>query len=312
MSFYLSHEQAVKPFFQQTRTITSKMQQELHRSASEALSEQLSSFFTAKSGSTVERMLNKNLSRNDKGNKLTTVLTRTQRKHRAPPRKRNSEASTSSFSAQEKRVRIQDALNPRQVRKRAAFYPEQTKQANQGSESRTGEQKRTVTDVSGSSTGQNNSSTGSGGNSCANTANSSSGNDADDKSPSNEEAYEEGINDGSEGNASSNMNVHIEYNDDYDDDDRKPSPQWKGLLDTNIQYVNQEEDFEEKCISDNMDDHKRKLLDKKRKRIERRREYEAQQDFNFSEGDSDEKDHFFKPEKPITLDKVLNHSKIPR
>ena len=55
----------------------------------------------------------------------------------------------------------------------------------------------------------------------------------------------------------------------------------------------------------------RKLLDKKRKRIEMRREYEAQQHQESSES-SEDKDKFFRPGRPVTLDQVMVFSKIPR
>ncbi len=59
----------------------------------------------------------------------------------------------------------------------------------------------------------------------------------------------------------------------------------------------------------------RKLLDKKRKRMNMRREYEekVQQEMESSEG-SHERDEnmLLKPGKPVTLDKVLSFTKVPR
>ncbi|KAL7573610.1 hypothetical protein ACA910_008744 [Epithemia clementina (nom. ined.)] len=56
----------------------------------------------------------------------------------------------------------------------------------------------------------------------------------------------------------------------------------------------------------------RKLQDKKRKRIEMRREYEAQQDLESSASSDHKQEVFFRPGKPITFDQVLQFSKIPR
>jgi hypothetical protein len=57
------------------------------------------------------------------------------------------------------------------------------------------------------------------------------------------------------------------------------------------------------------DSRERKLLDKKRKRIEMRREYEAQQQ---SESSDNQADCFFRPARPVTLEHVLQFSMIPR
>eukprot|EP00977_Amphora_coffeiformis_P008321 scaffold1879_cov178-Amphora_coffeaeformis.AAC.10 len=54
-----------------------------------------------------------------------------------------------------------------------------------------------------------------------------------------------------------------------------------------------------------------KLLDKKRKRIEMRREYEAQQQIESSES-SDPSVSLVRPGKPVTMDQVLRFSKIAR
>jgi hypothetical protein len=56
----------------------------------------------------------------------------------------------------------------------------------------------------------------------------------------------------------------------------------------------------------------RKLIDKKRKRIEMRREYEAQQQSESSENNDEKGDVPHRPGKPITMDQVLQFSKIPR
>ena len=58
----------------------------------------------------------------------------------------------------------------------------------------------------------------------------------------------------------------------------------------------------------------RKILDKKRKRIEMRREYEAQQQFESSESsrNSRQSDTLFVPGRPVTLDQVMMVSQIPR
>ena len=55
----------------------------------------------------------------------------------------------------------------------------------------------------------------------------------------------------------------------------------------------------------------KKLLDKKRKRIEMRREYEAQQQMESSES-SDPQVAVVRPGKPVTMDQVLRFSKIAR
>lgn len=58
-------------------------------------------------------------------------------------------------------------------------------------------------------------------------------------------------------------------------------------------------------------DREKKLLDKKRKRIEMRREYEAQQQMESSES-SDPTVAVVRPGKPVTMDQVLRFSKIAR
>jgi hypothetical protein len=55
-----------------------------------------------------------------------------------------------------------------------------------------------------------------------------------------------------------------------------------------------------------------KLQDKKRKRIEMRREYEAQQHLDSSESSDGQGQQLFRPGKPLTFDQVLVFSKIPR
>lgn len=56
----------------------------------------------------------------------------------------------------------------------------------------------------------------------------------------------------------------------------------------------------------------RKLQDKKRKRIEMRREYEAQQHLESSESSDQKTEVFFRPGRPVTFDQVLQFSKIAR
>jgi hypothetical protein len=56
----------------------------------------------------------------------------------------------------------------------------------------------------------------------------------------------------------------------------------------------------------------RKLIDKKRKRIEMRREYEAQQQFESSASSESKGDHLLRPGKAVSMDEVLSLSKIPR
>jgi hypothetical protein len=56
----------------------------------------------------------------------------------------------------------------------------------------------------------------------------------------------------------------------------------------------------------------RKLIDKKRKRIEMRREYEARQEFESSASSETKGDHLLRPGKAVSMDEVLFLSKIPR
>lgn len=56
----------------------------------------------------------------------------------------------------------------------------------------------------------------------------------------------------------------------------------------------------------------RKRLDKKRKRIVMRREYEAQQQFESSESSDGHRDKFLRPGKPLALDEAMIFSDIPR
>lgn len=57
----------------------------------------------------------------------------------------------------------------------------------------------------------------------------------------------------------------------------------------------------------------RKLIVKKRKRIEMRREYEAQQQSEASsESSHTQGDHLLRPGKAVSMDEVLFFSKIPR
>jgi hypothetical protein len=56
----------------------------------------------------------------------------------------------------------------------------------------------------------------------------------------------------------------------------------------------------------------RKLIDKKRKRIEMRREYEAQQQCESSASSESKGDHLLRPGKAVSMDEVLSLSKIPR
>lgn len=56
----------------------------------------------------------------------------------------------------------------------------------------------------------------------------------------------------------------------------------------------------------------RKLLDKKRKRIEMRREYEAQQHLESSESSDQKSEVLLRPGKPVTFDQVLLFSNIAR
>ena len=58
----------------------------------------------------------------------------------------------------------------------------------------------------------------------------------------------------------------------------------------------------------------KKLQDKKRKRMNMRREYEekVQQEMESSEGSHDRGEVLIRPGRPVTLDKVLSFTKIPR
>jgi hypothetical protein len=56
----------------------------------------------------------------------------------------------------------------------------------------------------------------------------------------------------------------------------------------------------------------RKLIDKKRKRKEMRREYEAQQQFESSASSESKEEHRLRPGKAVSMDEVLFLSKIPR
>ena len=275
------------------------MQQELHRSASEALSEGFTSFFT-----TTDSTANKSLRGRESGDD-TAVFARNKRNHH----RRTEETSTgdSSGTSAGKRVRIQETLQHQQSGAGTA-----DQQHEQRFESK--HQSRVVTDVSGSSTGLNNSSSaGSGGNS--NVGTSSSGNDAGGKSGSSEELgtkeeEEDGSNDNSEATASGNENPKESLSTTNSGLQQAATVVQDAHKHLVSGMVNNSENQYGAGASDGAV-RVRKLQDKKRKRIEMRREYEAQQQFDSCET-SEVNEQYFKPGKPVLMENVVVFSKIPR
>jgi len=218
----------------------------------------------------------------------------------------------SSMSSDSSRPRLGDVV--------AAVAEE----AEGGSARRLGLPPRIVTDVSSSartdsnSSSNQNSGSGSGSGSAGNTGtgsgsnqgSSGSGNDGsgNDGKGSSEEATKEdksceGTNEGSDGASSSCQKLGI------------------GLA---VPVVHRHEpvtvEASKTGIAPNLDDvemqepdeavRERKIQDKKRKRIEMRREYEALQESESSENGNN--DTLFRPGRPVTLDQALQFSKIPR
>ena len=179
--------------------------------------------------------------------------------------------------------------------------------------------RRVVTDVSGSSSGRNNSSSagsGDGGNSNMGTT-SSSGNDAGGKNESSEELgakgeEEDGTNDKSEsmsGSSDGKPKASLLPSSNKTSDALQAEAVFGahnppfGILNNNSHPPQQ--------MPDRGSQRERKLHDKKRRRLEMRREYEAQQQFDSSET-SDVQEKYFKPGRMVSMDDVLVCSKIPR
>ena len=234
------------------------------------------------------------------------VLARVKRKHK------RAEDSGNSASSGDKRVRIQDRIENQQGEEQVgAAYEADANGGSSGSSSLTNvpnqEQQpqqqpqpaplhisvppRIVTDVSSSKMSSATSSnvntsgsgSGSGGNTGSGSNQGSSGSGNEGKGSSEEPA---------QGDKSGESPV-----DGSDQSFKKPAPVVAQAPETEPKYGEA--------------DREKKLLDKKRKRIEMRREYEAQQQMESSES-SDPTVAVVRPGKPVTMDQVLRFSKIAR
>jgi hypothetical protein len=244
-------------------------------------------------------------------------------------RDEESSAGTSSSSSNGKRVRIQEQQNQNQHRRQVQVLQEhapagvilplarlQQQEMSSSSSSSGGREQqldghqprnnfgvppRVVTDVSSSnrtdSAVSNPNTSGSG----------SAGNSGNDNKGSSEDRVKEGDNSGEGTNEGS--------------DGAGSEGQKKIVLGVdNIVVHRHDAILPEQATSDDMGTkgtggrtRERKLVDKKRKRIEMRREYEAQQQPSESSASSTSRgDHLLRPGKAVSMDEVLFLSKIPR
>jgi len=127
---------------------------------------------------------------------------------------------------------------------------------------------------------------------------SGSGNDGKASSEENkEDGSGEGTNDGSDGTGSE-QKAHVNNS---------------GSLDMMPEKASNNPFVEDQVMQETEEAaRERKILDKKRKRIEMRREYEAQQQSESSENASNNEDYFLRPGRPVSIDQVLRFSRIPR
>ena len=241
-----------------------------------------------------------NTSRNEKENDngddaSMVVLARVKRKHK------KAEDSGNSASSGEKRVRIQDRTEKQRGQEQVyaaceanggssgssslSNAPNQEEQQPRPDPLHISVPSRVVTDASSSkmssatSSNVNTSGSGSGGNTGSGSNQGSSGS-------------------GNEGKASSEEPVRGDNGGDSPVD----------LTDQSFKKPVHASDYEPRYDEANRE---KKLLDKKRKRIEMRREYEAQQQMESSES-SDPSVALVRPGKPVTMDQVLRFSKIAR
>jgi hypothetical protein len=209
------------------------------------------------------------------------VLARTKRKHKQPAEESSTNAI--SLSSGQKRVRIQEA---HQHIDRHIAAGEQNENANAPIVP-----DRIVTDVS-SSARTNTTTSGSGSGSGGNSGSNGSGNDGKGSS--------EEVKDDVSGDAT---------NDGSTSDEKKLGlgltcgPAYRHSVATGHEFTTRGEKDSSR---------EQKLLDKKRKRIEMRREYEAQQLFESSESSDSTGEQCLKPGKPVTMDAILVFSQIPR
>jgi hypothetical protein len=149
------------------------------------------------------------------------------------------------------------------------------------------------------SAGNTASGTGSGTGSGSNQGSSGSGNDNDGKGSSDDVAKEDNSadgtnNEGSDGAENPNKRVGL------------------GLIGHRHDAADHSKPDGNEALDNEGTARERKLIDKKRKRIEMRREYEAQQQSESSENNEKKGDLLHRPGKAITMDQVLQFSKIPR
>jgi hypothetical protein len=210
------------------------------------------------------------------------VLARTKRKHKHLAEESSTYTSSLTSSAQ-KRVRIQEA---HQHVDRHIAAGEQNEMANAPTVP-----PRVVTDVS-SSARTNTTTSGSGSGSGGNSGSNGSGNDGKGSS---EEAKEDISGDAT--------------NDGSTSDEKKLGI---GLTCGPVRHNSVAAVHEFAKVGEKDSSREQKLLDKRRKRLEMRREYEAQQLFESSESSDSTAEQYLKPGKPVTMDAVLVFSKIPR
>lgn len=244
-------------------------------------------------------------------NSSMVVLARTKRKHR-----RQGEESVSNISGDstEKRVRIQEGGDPSNV----ALENQREQDAQESSNSTSSTDLRedapqddeanmvplahVVTDISSSNRTDSNvsnsnnsgSGSGSGGNSGEGSNQGSSGSGNEGKGSS-EELPKEGSNEGSV-NSGKNKEASS-LGSDRSPATKQPPPLGNVAPQDNVKTATERE---------------QKLLDKKRKRIEMRREYEAQQELESSDSSRVREDQLLRPGNPVSLDQVMGFSTIPR
>lgn len=257
------------------------------------------------------------------------VLARVKRKYRRPGDEDEGEEGGESNSSRERRVRIQEAHAEANHRPQDARRDDEENGGNQESSMSSGTSSdninangadagdfrlpsRIVTDVSSSargdstaSNGNSGSGSGSGGNTGSGSNQGSSGSGNDGKGSSEDVAKEDnsGENDGSDGIGSENSAKHglglnkVAHRQEQVHPEQAPK---NPALDENNRPESEDVARE------------KKLQDKKRKRIEMRREYEALQQSESSENTDGKGDQILRPGRPVTLERVLFFSKIPR
>jgi hypothetical protein len=310
----------VRPFFQTHGTPLTQEQQPEQQSEVKNETATSSEGFKFQAPSVRQGAPNNNANVVNNIGPPANVMAGPKRQH---PRGEESSASSSSGG---KRVRIQEQMNQNQHRREVQVLQEhgpagdvlplarqQQQQEMSSSSSSSGGRAqqlaqghhgvppRVVTDVSSSnrtdSAVSNPNTSGSG----------SAGNSGNDNKGSSEDRVKEGDNSGEATN---------------DGSDGAGSEGKKKILlglDNNVVVHRHDAVLPEQATSDDMGTkgtgptRERKLIDKKRKRIEMRREYEAQQQPSESSASSASKgDHLLRPGKAVSMDEVLFLSKIPR